>query len=69
MDNQEAAIQTAATRLGVTLKIKQVEPIMAFISGSDVFVTLPKGYGKSLIIGLLPWIFDEINNFTNFACF
>ena len=69
MDNREAAIQAAATRLGVTLKVKQLEAIMAFISGSDVFVALLTGYGKSLIFGLLPWIFDEINNFTNFACF
>ena len=36
MDNRKAAIQAAATRLGVTLKVKQVEAIMAFISGSDV---------------------------------
>ena len=33
---------------------------MAFISGNDVFVTLPTGYGKSLIFGPLPWVFDEI---------
>ena len=38
MDNWEAAIQAAATRLGVTLKVKQVEVIMAFISGSDVLL-------------------------------
>ena len=56
MDDQEAVIQTAATRLGVTLKVKQIEKIMAFISGSDVLVTLPTGYDKSLIFGLLPWI-------------
>ena len=31
---------------------------MAFISGSDVFVTLLTGYGKSLIFSFLPWIFD-----------
>ena len=37
---------------------------MAFTSGSDVFVTLPTGYGKSLTFGLLPWIFDEIKGKT-----
>ena len=41
MDIREAVIQAAATRPGVTLKVKQLEAIMAFISGSDVFVTLP----------------------------
>ena len=56
MDIREAVIQAAATRLGVTLKMKQLEAIMAFISGSDVFVTLPTDYCKSLIFGLLPWI-------------
>ena len=56
MDNREAAIQAGATRLRVTLKVKQLESIMAFISESDVFVTLPTGYDKSLIFGLLPWI-------------
>ena len=56
MDNRDAAIQAAATRLGVTLKVKQLEAIMVFISGSDVFVTLLTGYDKSLIFGLLPWI-------------
>ena len=30
MDNQEAAIQTAATRLGATLKVKQLEAINGF---------------------------------------
>ena len=56
MNNRDAVIQAAATRLGVTLKIKQLEAIMAFISGSNVSVTLPTGYDKSLIFGLLPWI-------------
>ena len=37
---------------------------MAFILGNDVFVTVPTGYGKSLIFGLLPWIFDEIKGKT-----
>ena len=28
---------------------KQKEAVMAFLAGSDVFVTLPTGYGKSII--------------------
>ena len=47
MYNREAAIQVTATRLGATLKVNYLEAIMAFISGSDVFVTLPTGYDKS----------------------
>ena len=38
----------------VVLKDKQVEAIETFVNGSDVFVALPTGYGKSLIYGLLP---------------
>ena len=46
MDNRETAIQVAHTRIGVTLKVIQLEAIMAFISGTDVVVTLLTGYGK-----------------------
>ena len=38
----------------VVLKDKQVEAIETFVNGSDVFVALPTGYGKSLIYGFLP---------------
>ena len=66
MDNRETAIQAAHTRIGVTLKVIQLEVMMAFISGSDVVVTLLTGYGKwhkSLIFCVLPRIFDEIKNY------
>ena len=33
----------------VVLKDKQVEAIETFVNGSDMFVALPTGYGKSLI--------------------
>ena len=42
----------------VVLKDKQVEAIETFVNGSDVFVALPTGYGKSLIYGFLPSVFD-----------
>ena len=41
MDNWEATIQAAATRLGVTLKVKQLET-MVFISASETSL-VPKG--------------------------
>ena len=51
MDN---AIATAAHSLGNVLKPEQRTSIFQFASGSDVFVSLPTGYGKSLCYTLLP---------------
>ena len=39
------------------LKPEQEQAILAFVSGKDVFVALPTGYGKSLCFGLLPRVF------------
>ena len=51
----EAVVAHSAKLLGFeTLKDKQVEAIMAFVKGSDVFVSLPTGYGKSVIYAVLP---------------
>ena len=49
----------AASSLGYSkLKPEQEQAILAFVSGKDVFVALPTGYGKSLCFGLLPRVFD-----------
>lgn len=42
----------------VDLKEKQIEAMQTFMSGRDVFVTLPTGYGKLLIYAFLPFAFD-----------
>ena len=42
------------------LKDKQIEAISAFVQGHDTFVSLPTGYGKSMIYALLPSVFDKI---------
>ena len=55
MDN---AIATAAYSLGYVLKPEQRTSIFQFASGSDEFVSLPTGYGKSLCYTLLPPVFD-----------
>ena len=57
----DAAIHFAAHKVGLgALKPKQVEVIKAFASGSDVFVSLPTGYGKSFCYVLLPLVFDQL---------
>ena len=41
-------------------KEEQLLAIEEFVSGRDVFVSLPTGFGKSLIYGLLPPVIDRI---------
>ena len=51
-------VARAAASLGyLSLKPEQEATILAFVSGKDVFVSLPTGYGKSLCFGLLPRVF------------
>ena len=62
----DLAIKTAAERLGFKrLKEKQVEAIKAFISGKDVFVSLPTACGKSLIYGILPLVFNILEGLSH----
>jgi len=43
------------------LMVKQEEAIVEFMSGKDVFVSLPTGSGKSLCYSILPLAFDAIH--------
>ena len=57
----EAVIAEGAKKLGFAkLKDKQMEAVRAFVGGSDVFVSLPTGYGKSAIYAVLPSVFDTL---------
>ena len=42
------------------LKTKQLEAIFVFLKGNNVFVSLPTGYGKSIIYAILPYAFDNL---------
>ena len=60
MDPEEA-VKESMRLLGIEyLKEKQQEAVMSFLDGKDTFVSLPTGYGKSLIYALLPFAFDRI---------
>ena len=57
----ERAIEVAMIKAGISeLKEKQTECLIRFLEGNDVFASLPTGYGKSLIYGLLPEAFNWI---------
>ena len=59
--NLDVAIQEVIQKMNLkSMKDKQTEAIQAFISGQDTFVALPTGYGKSIIFGVLPLLFDKL---------
>ena len=47
-----------------TLRERQLQALYSFVSGEDVFVNLPTGYGKSLIFQMAPlvhvWMHDNV---------
>ena len=56
---KEDAIEKAMTLIGISeLKEQQKEALLCFISGNDTFVSLPTGYGKSIIYGILSVVID-----------
>ena len=57
--NIDDAVKKVSEDIGVEFKDKQLEAIKCFCAG-HVFVSLPTGYGKSLIYAVLPLIFDRI---------
>ena len=57
-----SVIRTTAASFGYILKEEQESALKTFVSGRDVFVSLPTGAGKSLCYGLLPSIFDTLRN-------
>ena len=57
----DAAISEVLREIGAaSLKEKQREALLTFLSGSNTFVVLPTGYdGKSLIYAMLPLVFGH----------
>ena len=59
-------IRKAGQCLGYSkLKKEQEMARLSFISGIDVFVSLPTGYGESLCFALLPRVFDLLRGVEN----
>ena len=61
----DKALDIASQRMGYERFPKQREAVEAFISGRDVFVCLPTGYGKSFCYGCLPIDFDCLRGQTS----
>uniref|UniRef100_A0A1X7V4Z1 DEAD/DEAH-box helicase domain-containing protein n=1 Tax=Amphimedon queenslandica TaxID=400682 RepID=A0A1X7V4Z1_AMPQE len=55
-----SAISEVACSVNLVMKEKPLGALATFISGQDDFVSLPTGYGKSLMFPLLPPVFDII---------
>ena len=59
----DAAVDGAFTALNTThscFKSRQREAIVSMLGGHDTFVRLPTGYGKTIIIAVLPTAFDHL---------
>ena len=42
------------------MKEEQLEVVVAFLSGSDIFAVLPTGFGTSLCYACLPFAFEML---------
>ena len=57
----ETILKDIIVKLGFdALKEEQKVAVLSFLSGRDVSVSLPTGYGKSLCYGCLPWVFNSL---------
>ena len=60
MESFDEALAETLSFLGISqLKDKQLEAVQEFAKGQDIFISLPTGYGKSIIYGILPVLFDK----------
>ena len=62
---RDDAIRQACKAVGISLgyqilKEEQLEVMVRFIRGEDVFAVLPTGFGKSLCYACLPGVFDAL---------
>ena len=62
----ESSLQSISPRFGVKeLKDEQKAALFYVLSGKEVFVNLPTGFGKSLIYQLAPLVAEELSQRQN----
>jgi len=62
-ERTKSVIKSSVQKLGYThLKPEQLNIIMGFLRGRDVFTILPTGFGKMLCFACLPLAFDELTH-------
>ena len=62
-------VREAGEHLGIaTLTADQERAICEFVKGSDVFVCLPTGSGKSICFAVLPLVFDALRGKKGSIC-
>ena len=55
-----ALIPEAASNIGYdSVKSKQIQAVLEFCKGKDIFASLPTGYGKTLIFAVFPLLFIQ----------
>ena len=60
------AVEDSVQALGYErIKSEQLDVVMKFLEGYDVFVSLPTGGGKSLCFACLPMVFDRLRGGTH----
>ncbi len=58
---KDVAVEAAQSLGCDSLKKEQMEVVVKFVTGNDVFAILPTGFGKSLCYACLPAVFNKLN--------
>lgn len=62
VESFESAVRKACQVLGLEkLFSQQFEVLKTFVSGTDVFLNLPTGFGKSLVFQMAPLVQAELS--------
>ncbi|XP_072181182.1 probable ATP-dependent DNA helicase RecS [Diadema setosum] len=58
----QAALDHASTLLGFSFRSQQVQALTSFLKGHDLFLSLPTGFGKSVIFQAAPLCVDFLSD-------